>query len=124
MLEVGAKGGRTGLRTVDEAVAVAEQIETLGGGYLQLAGIEAFEGIFGGTPREAETHVASFMEHVSEVARRCDGVFSVDEVVLTAGGSAFFDQVVKALKGIPLVEVPPTDPVMGEDGPLVRLWRG
>ena len=29
----------------------------------------------------------------------------------------------KALKRIPLVEVPPTDPVMGEDGPLVRLWR-
>jgi uncharacterized protein YjlB len=29
----------------------------------------------------------------------------------------------KALKTIPQVGMPPTDPVMGEDGPLVRLWR-
>jgi uncharacterized protein YjlB len=28
----------------------------------------------------------------------------------------------KALKTIPQVGVPKTDPVMGEDGPLVRLW--
>ena len=30
----------------------------------------------------------------------------------------------KALKTIPEVKLPQTDPVMGEDGPLVRLWRG
>ena len=29
----------------------------------------------------------------------------------------------KALKTIPQVDVPKTDPVMGENGPLVRLWR-
>jgi uncharacterized protein YjlB len=28
----------------------------------------------------------------------------------------------KALQTIPKVELPKTDPVMGEDGPLVRLW--
>jgi uncharacterized protein YjlB len=28
----------------------------------------------------------------------------------------------KALKTIPLVKLPKTDPVMGENGPLVRLW--
>ncbi len=73
LLEVGAMGGRTGLRTVDEAAAVAREIGGNGGScLLRLAGIEAFEGIFGGTPREAETQVAAFMERVSEVARRCD----------------------------------------------------
>ena len=30
----------------------------------------------------------------------------------------------KALKSIPRVPLPETDPVMGEDGPLVRLWKG
>jgi uncharacterized protein YjlB len=29
----------------------------------------------------------------------------------------------KALKTIPMVALPKTDPVMGADGPLVRLWR-
>lgn len=101
LLEVGAMGGRTGLRTVDEAAAVAREIGGMAG-WLRLAGIEAFEGIFGGTPREAEVQVAAFMERVSEVARRCDFSDTLSEVILTAGGSAFFDQVVKALKGIRL----------------------
>jgi uncharacterized protein YjlB len=29
----------------------------------------------------------------------------------------------KALKTIPKVPLPTTDPVHGEDGPLIRLWR-
>ncbi len=101
LLEVGAMGGRTGLRTVEEAVAVAREIGGMTG-CLRLAGIEAFEGIFGGTPREAEAQVAALLERVSEVARRCDFSETLDEIILTAGGSAFFDQVVKALTGIRL----------------------
>ena len=33
------------------------------------------------------------------------------------------DNHASALKTIPLVGVPGSDPVMGEDGPLTRLWR-
>lgn len=106
LLEVGAMGGRTGVRTVADAVAVAKEVTAMseGGGPLRLAGIEAFEGIFAGTPREAETSVTAFMERVSEIARHCDatGAFGSSEVVLTAGGSAHFDQVVKALQAIQL----------------------
>ena len=97
LLEVGAMGGRTGPADCEEAAAVAREIAGMRVGYLRLAGIEAFEGIFGGTPRDAETHVAAFMERVGQVACKCDaaGSFGVDEVILTAGGSAFFDQVVR-----------------------------
>ena len=105
LLEVGAVGGRTGVRTVDDAVVVAKEVAAMSdSGSLRLAGIEAFEGIFPGTPREAEANVSSFMERVSEVARHCDGIgaFRSPEVVLTAGGSAHFDQVVKALNAIQL----------------------
>jgi len=105
LLEVGAMGGRTGLRSVDGAATVATEIaEMSAGGSLRLAGIEAFEGIFAGSPREAEASVTTFMQQVSEVARQCDraGVFGADEIILTAGGSAHFDQVVKALTAIQL----------------------
>ncbi len=33
------------------------------------------------------------------------------------------DDHAKALETIPLVPLPKSDPVMGKDGPLVRLWK-
>lgn len=74
------------------------------GNPLRLAGIEAFEGIFPGTPREAEVSVQSFMQKVSEVARLCDEerLFGVDTILLTAGGSAYFDQVASSLRAVRL----------------------
>jgi D-serine dehydratase len=103
LLEVGAVGGRTGVRTVDDALLVAREVARLGDS-LRLAGIEAFEGIFPGSPQEAEVTVEAFMKQVSEVARRCDAeqLFGNDTIVLTAGGSAYFDQVVKALGSLRL----------------------
>jgi D-serine dehydratase len=105
LLEIGAVGGRTGVRTVDDALRIAKEATAMSTtGSLRLAGVEAFEGIFAGTPREAEANVASFMDRVNEATRQCDhvGSFRGDEVILTAGGSAHFDQVVKALSAIRL----------------------
>jgi D-serine dehydratase len=105
LLEVGAPGGRTGVRTIDDAVLVAREVVAMSdSGTLRLAGIEAFEGVFAGSPHEAEVRVTSFMDQVSDVARHCDsiGAFLGTEVVLTAGGSAHFDQVVKALTSVQL----------------------
>jgi D-serine dehydratase len=102
LLEVGAAGGRTGVRTVEEALVVAREVAGLSDS-LRLAGIEAFEGIFPGTPAEAEVNVEAFMKQVSEIALRCDAEHLFGEsVVLTAGGSAYFDQVVKALGSVRL----------------------
>ncbi len=103
LLEVGAPGGRTGARSAGEAVRVAREITGLGG-LLRLVGVEAFEGIFPGSPRESEVAVDTFLKHVAQVAQTCDddGLFRGDSIVLTAGGSAHFDQVVKALRALHL----------------------
>jgi D-serine dehydratase len=103
LLEVGAAGGRTGVRTAEDALRVAREVAGMSDS-LRLAGIEAFEGIFPGNPREAEVNVETFMQQVGEVARRCDAeqLFGGENIVLSAGGSAYFDQVVKALGSIRL----------------------
>ena len=103
LLEVGAVGGRTGVRTVDDALLVAREVAGMSS-TLRLTGIEAFEGIFPGSPAEAEVNVEALMKRVSEVARRCDAdqLFGSESVILTAGGSAYFDQVVNALGAIRL----------------------
>ena len=102
LLEVGAAGGRTGVRTVEEALLVAREVAGLSDS-LRLAGIEAFEGIFPGSPAEAEVNVEAFMKRVSEIAHRCDVEHLFGEsAILTAGGSAYFDQVVKALGSVRL----------------------
>lgn len=87
LVEVGAVGGRTGCRSVADATAVASAIARAPG--LQLAGVEAFEGVL---PDEAA--VASFLTEVAAAAKAIDerGLFQ-DDIVLSAGGSAFFDLV-------------------------------
>lgn len=99
LLEMGAWGGRTGARTIEEALRLAERIANHAPG-IALRGIEAFEGIFGGYdhPR-LEAAVEAMMDDVVALARQVDeqGWFAAGEVLLTAGGSAFFDLVATRL---------------------------
>jgi D-serine dehydratase len=66
---------------------------------LRLCGVECFEGIL-----EDPARIRRWLEDLAELARRCDGegLFETPEVLLTAGGSAYFDLVVQALSGLPL----------------------
>lgn len=98
LVEVGADQGRTGVRTVEEALAIAEAIAAYSG-EIELRGIEGFEGIFGGPPEGNLGKVAALMERVTATALAFDekGLFTGDEVVLSAGGSAYFDIVVEHL---------------------------
>jgi D-serine deaminase-like pyridoxal phosphate-dependent protein len=89
LAELGFPGGRTGCRTVDEVLAVAR---AAGG---RLAGITGYEG---GLSTEAD--VDAWLATLTEAARRLaeEGLLA-DEVIVSAGGSAWFDRVVKALEG-------------------------
>jgi D-serine dehydratase len=94
LLELGLPAGRAGVRSLHEAMAVARVVAACPA--LALAGIEGFEGILGAT-REPEVlaKVDSFLCSLTELARRAEdeGLFrGRDEVVLSAGGSTFFDR--------------------------------
>jgi D-serine deaminase-like pyridoxal phosphate-dependent protein len=102
LVELGLRGGRTGARSVTQAREVAEAVHS--GAGLQLAGVEAFEGIIHG-PTAAATRrdVDRFVARVRDLTRSliADGLFDgADEVIVSAGGSAFFDRVAEGLRDI------------------------
>jgi len=97
LVECGAAGGRTGCRSVDEALAVARRVHAARP-YLRLAGIEGYEGsVKGATPADLEQNIATFVDFVGAVAQICAtaGLIDADPVILSAGGSAYFDMVTR-----------------------------
>lgn len=97
LLELGVPDGRTGCRTdaqVDATVAAVG-----GSGCLQLAGIEAFEGVLG-QDDDGVRRVGRLLDWIVGTAQRldADGRFvGAGEIVLSAGGSAHPDRVATAL---------------------------
>lgn len=89
LVEIGVPGGRTGARDRTAALAVARAVAAVPG--LELAGVECFEGILPDTAA-----VARLIDEVVAVARAIDteGLLPPDRpMILTAGGSSFFDTV-------------------------------
>jgi D-serine deaminase-like pyridoxal phosphate-dependent protein len=113
LVELGYPGGRTGCRDMGEAIAVAEAAAAAP--TLRVTGAAGFEGLIG-HDRESQT--------VAEVTRFCGALRALGEhlaatagpdgVILSAGGSAFFDIVVQEL----------TDGWAGGGAPLVVLRSG
>jgi D-serine deaminase-like pyridoxal phosphate-dependent protein len=105
LVELGMDGRRGGQRSSGGARAVAEAVGRAS--HLRLAGIECFEGV-AGTDREPETlaRVDSLVGAVAAAAAELDrdGAFD-DEVILSAGGSLYFDRLG------PLVELKLSRPV-------------
>ena len=101
LLELGFAGGRTGCRTEEQALEVAQAIKA--SSHVTLAGLEAFEGIIHGDSLEASLEtVDALLSRIRKLASELDssGHFAkASEVVLSAGGSAFFDRVIAGLGG-------------------------
>jgi len=97
LIEGGFLGGRAGCRTVNEALAVARAIRA-SGPRLALRGVECFEGLSRGAgPEESERQVVAFLDFVVEIAVGCEreGLFSPGQIILSAGGSKYYDIVVE-----------------------------
>jgi len=104
LVELGFPGGRTGCRSVEAALELARAAQTLSD-VVAVSGVEGFEGIIRG-PTEPETiaRVSAFLDRLVQLAEACgrEGLFAPGQVVITAGGSAFFDIVADKLGAIRL----------------------
>jgi len=103
LLEGGIDGRRTGCRSVAEALEVAKAVSAVPG--LSLRGVEGFEGVFGrdteGDNAKKVEAFLTFLVKIAEEAARAD-LFAPGPIILSAGGSAHFDQVTKIFKSADL----------------------
>jgi D-serine dehydratase len=99
LLEIGVHGGRAGVRGLDDARIVARAIA--GTAELTLSGLAGYEGVY--TPKDPEglAKVDRYLDSVVEVARALDaeGLFGENRIILSAGGSKFFDRVAEKFTG-------------------------
>jgi D-serine dehydratase len=98
LVEMGYPGGRTGCRTLQEGLDVARAVAAHPYA-VRLCGVEGFEGLIRcPTATETIASVESFLDTVTALARACEseGLLVSSPVLLSAGGSAYFDLVVKA----------------------------
>jgi len=101
LVELGLAGKRAGCRTRDEALALARAIAAAPG--LQLAGIEGYEGLLVTSDRAADiARVNEFLDAMVGLVRQCDdeGLFAGPHIVLSAGGSSYFDLVARRFADI------------------------
>jgi D-serine dehydratase len=92
LIEMGHAGGRAGCRDIESAVSLARAIKGAEP-YVQLEGVEGFEGLH---PPDSDAPVKAFVERIATAAQRIDAesLFGAQEIILTAGGSAYYDIVV------------------------------
>ena len=95
IVERGGHGGRTGARTHQEALAIARAVH--GSPRLRLVGVGGYEGALAHTADDAG--LAAVRGYLADVvalheALLAEGLYDADELIVTAGGSAYFDDVV------------------------------
>ncbi|AGP55354.1 alanine racemase [Streptomyces rapamycinicus] len=100
----GGEGARTGVRTEAECAAVADAVAAAGP--LRLVGVAGYEGE---VPKPDGERVRAWLRRLTALAADFDaaGRFEdVDEVVVSAGGSAWFDAVADVFAELPTLSRP------------------
>jgi D-serine dehydratase len=98
LIEVGMPNGRCGVRTLEEGLALARAIASLP--HVELHGVEAYEGLIAG-----DKDGAAVLDYLRTVLRlydalAADSLFAdPDQIILSAGGSAYYDLVAHILSG-------------------------
>ncbi len=105
LIEIGDAGQRAGVRSTDEALTVARAVAASAS--LQLAGAEIFEGVHAHSSGSS-AHLARFAEAVRAIDAA--GLIVADELIVSAGGSLFFDQAAGTM--LAAVSARPVRPVL------------
>jgi D-serine deaminase-like pyridoxal phosphate-dependent protein len=98
LLEVGYRGGRTGVRSLEEGLVVARAVDR--SEHLSLVGVAGFEGLLPGAASGEPAGLEAYLESIGQAARqlKAAGLFAAGRVPLvSAGGSSYFDRVVAQL---------------------------
>jgi D-serine deaminase-like pyridoxal phosphate-dependent protein len=96
LVELGGAGGRTGARSIAEAEDVAAAIRAAP--TLRLAGVAGYEGALAhDASPEGLGAVRGYLRDLAELHRRLAAAYETDHPVITAGGSAYFDDVAETL---------------------------
>lgn len=104
LLEIGQPGGRTGAGTLPDALAVAASVSAAPE-FLALAGIECYEGILTGPDDGAiERRIDDLFGLMTQTAHALEskGWFRPGPVLLSAGGSIYYDMAADAMRAIGL----------------------
>ncbi|NNM47706.1 amino acid deaminase [Knoellia koreensis] len=103
LVELGLAGGRTGTRSVSEALAVSGAV--VDASTLRLAGVETFEGLAASSASPDDiAAVDRLLGSVRDVVQQIleqRAPSPTEEFLVTAGGSVFFDRVVEILGSWP-----------------------
>ena len=93
LLEIGVAGGRAGVRTLGDAVAVARAVSASPN--VTLSGLAGYEGVYTPKDPEAVGKADRYLASVVAIAHGLDaeGLFRGERIILSAGGSKFFDRV-------------------------------
>ncbi|MFV2092439.1 MAG: alanine racemase, partial [Hyphomicrobiales bacterium] len=102
LIEIGATGGRTGMRTKTEALALIQQIAERPRQF-RFCGLSAFEGALPGL-EQGDAPVRAFADLVLEIAKSlpAETTKGIDEFILSGGGSAYFDIIADRFKTLRL----------------------
>ncbi|WP_158813469.1 alanine racemase [Methylocapsa sp. S129] len=115
LVELGA--GRSGARTLPAAAAILDAIVVEGTGRLVSAGVAAYEGSAAPGPEGVLPVIADLLRLTGELLAMVRKQVGPDQPLLvTAGGSVFFDKVVAALK--PLVVADPAATLVLRSGAI------
>jgi D-serine deaminase-like pyridoxal phosphate-dependent protein len=99
-VELGVAGGRTGCRSAQAADEVARAAAASPA--LRLVGVAGYEAALGHeVTSEGMARVSGHLTQMRAAVLRLAGLFETDDIVVTAGGSTYFDVVADVLTGWP-----------------------